>query len=90
MEIGRKFDRAELGFALGVVPARISDRQALADPSLLHLIVEDAVWQLQMRDWQSRQPRRWRREKLKRWVAEGTQLFEDREQLKRSARELGL
>lgn len=90
MEIGEQSGHAEVQFSLRAIHRCISGQQALADPALLHLIVEDACWQREMGEWHARRPRRWRRKQMRRWIADGIRLFSDKEQLQQSARRLGL
>ena len=40
METGEQFGRTEVRFSLGVIQTCISGQEALADPALLHLIVD--------------------------------------------------
>jgi hypothetical protein len=77
---------AELTFRLHSSSGSVRGTDLLDDTVLGTLVVEDAMWDLAMDEWISREPYRWQWRKLRRWCAEGEALRDERRQLQALAR----
>lgn len=71
---------------LPVALSSMSAWELRKSPKLCALLVEYSCLELELGDWYSRQPKRSNGNEFRRWIADGRQIFDRRDEIKKTAR----